>query len=130
MELKIIREPNLECTPGQFYIDDNSFAYSLEDPEREFKIKGDTAIPRGRYKVILSMSARFKKELPLLLDVPGFSGVRIHGGNTKKDTLGCPLIGKQRKGNAISNCGPVVNLLIQKIREAFKDGQEVFITIM
>jgi hypothetical protein len=130
LELKIHREPNLECTPGMFYINDEFFAYSLEDPERGFKIKGDTAIPKGRYRVILSMSARFKKVLPLLLNVPGYSGVRIHGGNTKKDTLGCPLIGKFRTGNRIYSCAPMVNSLILRMEKAISDGQEVYITIM
>ncbi len=60
--------------------------YTLEDAIRDKKIKNETAIKAGTYTVIVTMSPRFKKELPLLLNVPEFSGVRIHGGNTEKNT--------------------------------------------
>lgn len=70
----------------------------------EGKIYGKTAIPRGTYDVILTMSTRFKKILPILRNVPGFAGVRIHGGNTIEDTLGCLLLGENKiKGQVINS---------------------------
>lgn len=76
--------------------------YSLEDVVREvegqpvsaWKVPGKTAIPSGRYRLAWTMSSRFKREMFLLLDVPGFAGVRIHAGNRSADTEGCILLGK------------------------------------
>ena len=84
---------------------------TLEDTVREiegvpiaaWKIDGQTAIPRGRYKVTWTYSNRFQKWMPLLVGVEGFSGVRIHAGNTGKDTLGCILIGNSRGIDSITN---------------------------
>lgn len=80
---------------------DGQECYSLEDcvreedaPVEEWKIPGQTAIPAGRYQVIRTMSNRFKTVLPLLLDVEGFAGIRIHPGNTSADTEGCILLGR------------------------------------
>jgi len=74
--------------------------WTLEDIVREveghpvamWKVKGRTAVPRGTYCVRVTYSNRFKTSLPLLLDVPGFEGIRIHGGNTASDTEGCILV--------------------------------------
>jgi hypothetical protein len=77
---------------GDFFIDGVFFCYSLEDQIRFEKVYGKTAIPDGRYKVILTRSNRFKRIMPLLVDVPNFSGVRLHGGNTAENSHGCPLI--------------------------------------
>ena len=92
--------------------------YTLEDKERLVKIKGETAIPTGKYTVIVTMSPKFKKELPLILNVPDFSGVRFHGGNNENDSEGCVLVGMVRHSNAISNCAPAVALVTKMIKEA------------
>jgi hypothetical protein len=97
-----------ECTLGTLKCGDKLF-HVLEDKVREvdgyapefWKIAHETAIPKGRYQVVITHSNRFKKPLPLLKDVPGFSGIRIHSGNTALDTEGCLLIGKQRANNAV-----------------------------
>jgi hypothetical protein len=86
-----------DYTHGQLFIDNVYFCDTLEDQERETKVFGETAIPCGTYKVILTMSNRFKKLMPLLVNVPNFSGIRIHNGNTKDHTEGCVLVGKKVK---------------------------------
>jgi hypothetical protein len=91
-------------TQGKLYIDGVFFCYTLEDRDRwlesetksEGKTYGKTAIPRGEYVVQLTLSNRFNKVLPLLLDVPYFTGIRIHAGNTHADTDGCILVGMDR----------------------------------
>lgn len=83
-------------TIGELYIDGKFECYTLEDVERDKKIDGKTAIPKGTYKVIINHSNRFNRLLPLLLDVPNYAGVRIHSGNTAQDTEGCILVGKKR----------------------------------
>jgi hypothetical protein len=79
---------------GDLFIDGEFFCHTLEDEKRAdgLKVYGETAIPTGVYNVKVTMSNRFKRLMPLLLDVEGFRGIRIHGGNTSKDTHGCPLV--------------------------------------
>ena len=79
---------------GDLFVDGVFFCHTLEDEKRAdgLKVYGETAIPSGTYNVILNRSNRFKRIMPLLLDVPKFKGIRIHGGNTSKDSHGCPLV--------------------------------------
>lgn len=95
---------------GEMWIDGVFFAYTLEDVYREVKVFGETCIPANKYNAIVTMSTRFKKELPLLENVPNFAGIRIHGGNTDKDTHGCILIGKNidLKSGIIGDCAQKV----------------------
>lgn len=100
-------------TLGSLYINGKFFCYTLEDKDRQLrsshaladirarKVAAQTAIPTGTYKVIVNMSNRFKRPMPLLLNVPGFEGVRIHGGNTHHNTEGCPLIARSRNINKV-----------------------------
>jgi hypothetical protein len=128
MKIELIREVfnNEGSTLGKLLVDGILFGYTLEDQDRELeediskKVYGQSAIPCGTYKVIVTKSNRFKRKLPLLVDVPGFSGVRIHGGNTKNDTLGCPLLGASTDWKRIWNCSGVVDkltTLIEKSKE-------------
>ena len=82
------------CVIGDLYIEDDFFCFTLEDElrDRSVKVYGKTCIKADRYEVVLTVSNRFKRLMPLLLNVPMFEGIRIHGGNTSVDTLGCILV--------------------------------------
>jgi Steigviridae/Suoliviridae L,D-carboxypeptidase/transpeptidase len=140
MELMVIRDfRGKVCTIGSLFINDQFECYTLEDVVREvigspvekWKIYAKTAIPRGRYGVIITKSIRFGFETPILLDVPGFSGIRIHKGNTDKDTDGCILVGKNKDEdhNNILNSGDAFDALMPKLREVLGKGEKVYITI-
>lgn len=92
--LKLKRHTLTETeTLGNIIAEGKHFCYTLEDAVREGpKVHGQTAIPAGTYKVIISMSNRFKRLMPEILGVPGFKGIRMHGGNLHTDTDGCPLV--------------------------------------
>ena len=91
-------------TLGRLYINNEYLCDTLEDKVRllndyEDKVYGETAIPSGVYKVILSYSPRFDKVLPELLNVEFFNNIRIHNGNTAKDSSGCILVGMNPNPN-------------------------------
>lgn len=131
-------------TVGKLNVDGKYFCDTLEDTERLFwslpnflgrligkKIYGKTCIPRGRYRVTMAYSSRFKKRLPLLIDVPQFEGILIHSGNTVADTSGCILVGTIDKNDEKIIGGtstPAITKLIALIEKAEKTGK-VFITI-
>jgi len=99
MHLELKRLYHLkQCTIGTLSIDGLFVCYTLEDIVRPAgaKIPGATAIPEGEYRVIVDWSNRFQRFMPKLLDVPGFEGIRIHPGNTHKDTSGCILVGLEK----------------------------------
>ena len=107
-------------TIGKFYIDGVFHCFSLEDKVRQGeKVNGQTAIPNGTYSVIIDVSTRFGKQLPHILDVPNFTGVRIHPGNTSKDTEGCILLGQNwTGGDFISNSKVAFDSFFKKLQEA------------
>ena len=116
--IEIKRDGNALHNWGKMFIDGAYFGETLEDPDRHLedggtKIDGDTAIPRGRYQLTLTYSNRFGKIMPELLNVPGFSGVRIHGGNTEADTSGCVLLGNERTATGIQNCAGINQRLLE-----------------
>ena len=100
-------------TIGSLYVNGGFFCYILEDKDRGLnqgmslveisarKIFGKTAIPYGTYTVKLSMSNRFKRLLPEILNVKGYESVRIHRGNTAEDTLGCLIVGLRKAYNSV-----------------------------
>ena len=104
-----------DYTIGRMYIDGVFFCNTLEDTDRGLmqgmsvgeimnaKIAGSTAIPIGDYKLTRTYSQRFKKMMPQVMNVKGFSGVRIHAGNTAKDTEGCPLVGDNTIKGQLTN---------------------------
>lgn len=144
MELRLIREHfNEVCTIGSLTIDgDDLHLCTLEDCDRrlsqtddvndikKIKVFGQTCIPYGRYEVAMTYSDRFKQVMPLLLNVKGFDGVRIHAGNTSADTLGCVLVGygKDILNNKVVQSRAAIAELYMLITEAIKK-EKVFITI-
>jgi len=112
-------------TIGEMTIDGKWECYTLEDKERDVKIKSETAIPKGTYKVIINQSNRFKKLLPLVLNVPNFEGIRIHPGNTNHDTEGCILVGRTRSKDFIGQSRKAFESLFAKMKLA----KEITLTI-
>jgi hypothetical protein len=129
--LSIRRQVLDEYLPG---IADDYFCDTLEPTWRDYangayKVKGRSAIPEGRYAVVISWSPKFKQWLPILLGVPNFDGIRIHAGNTSEDTEGCILIGKNRLVGQVLDSRIWLHRLKQKIVEAKGRGEPVWITI-
>lgn len=118
MKMKLKRTfKGAEYTIGKLYLNDEYFCDTLEDvvrPEGR-KIAGKTAIPTGEYKVVLTESKRFKKLLPLLINVPNFTGVRIHSGNTHHDTEGCILVGENKVKGRVINSRATMNRLMAQL---------------
>lgn len=141
MELVLKRNKRTDkSTIGAIKIDNNFFCYTLEDKDRGLKqsdllvsikarkLFGITAIPAGRYKVVLSFSNRFKKYMPEIKNVPGFEGVRIHCGNKPEDTEGCILLGMDAGIDTISKSRVAYDALMQKL-EAVEKSEPVYLTI-
>ena len=107
-------------TIGRLYIDDVFFCDVLEDKVRDLskeeKVWGQTAIPEGTYKIIINYSNRFKRDLPLLLNVPQFEGIRIHPGNTEVDTHGCLLVGINSQKGKVTQSRITFDKLFAKIK--------------
>ena len=127
-------------TIGKLYIDDVYFCDTLEDTNRdlnkngkfdgnETKVYGSTCIPFGVYTMLLTLSAKFKRELPLLVGVPNFDGVRIHRGNVPADTLGCILVGENKIKGKVINSTPYEEKLVQMMKAAKGRGETISITI-
>lgn len=114
-------------TIGRLYIDGKYFCDTLEDTDRNLtsemdeeyirqqKVYGKTAIPSGVYQVEITYSPKFKKQMPLVKDVKGFQGIRIHSGNTDKDTEGCILVGKNTKVGMVTDSRKTYNALFSRL---------------
>ncbi len=131
MELLLKRQPSTDgCTLGQLFVDGRHEAFTLEDVVRDGpKVMHETAIPAGRYQVVITLSNRFGRMLPELLDVPGFVGIRIHSGNVAADTSGCILVGHSAAVDSILDSRLAMNALQPKIAGALARHEDVFITI-
>lgn len=141
MELILKRIARKEdYTIGHLMVDGKFFADTLEDTDRgltqkmslstllQKKIHSKTAIPTGRYQIVWTYSNHFGKSMPLLMNVPGYAGVRIHSGNSAKDTEGCILVGKNDKIGWISQSREYISKLYPIIEAACKK-EKVYITI-
>jgi len=130
LNLLIQREPSDEHrTFGQLFIDGQYFCETLEDVVREVKIKGETAIPAGSYRITMENSPRFGRNTITIKDVPGFTGVRIHAGNTEGDTEGCPLVGQIRADASILKSKAALDELKPEIINALQAGEQVWLEI-
>lgn len=138
MNLLLLRRDFTDkSTIGLLYAGQVLQCYALEDPDRKLedggeKIPGKTAIPRGKYRIIIDWSNRFKRELPRLLDVPNYVGVRIHPGNGPEDTEGCILPGTGIPSNRqdwLLNSRAAFDALFNKIEAALELGEEVWIEV-
>lgn len=110
MRLAISRQTNNAVqSTGELTRDGQHQCWTLEDPVRrdpnlstpanEGKIYGRTAIPAGEYNTVITYSPKFKKDMILLENVPGYTGIRMHGGHDADDSLGCPLLGYEREAS-------------------------------
>lgn len=131
MKLQLKREPSdSACTIGKLSIDGAGFCWTLEDVVRSGpKVFGKTAIPAGTYQVVITYSPHFQRDLPLLVNVPGFEGVRIHPGNTAADTEGCILVGMDRLADSIGHSRIAFDALFPKIQAAIVAGESVSIEV-
>jgi hypothetical protein len=114
-------------TIGKMYIDGQYLCDTVEDCDRGLKqsmtsqqiavkkVYGKTAIPAGRYKVTLTFSNKFKRVLPLVNDVIGFLGIRIHAGNTADDSLGCIIVGENKIKGGVVNSKVTLERLMAKL---------------
>lgn len=113
------------------------WCWTCEDVIREipgvsvavWKVPGETAIPAGVYEVKFSFSPKFHRELPEVLDVPGFSGIRIHPGNTSKDTEGCILPGIETDGTHVRESRAAYGIIAARLEDWFDHGEQVFLEV-
>lgn len=130
-----------DYTIGKLYVDGVFFCNVIEDKVRDFNKDGDlldegeekvstfTAIPYGRYKVVVTYSPKFKRELPLLVDVPHFTGIRIHEGKGASNSHGCLILGENKVVGGVINSAQYVRELISWIKIQNGMGKECYITI-
>jgi len=129
MQLQLVRKVFTDnSTIGELSVNGEFECFTLEDKVRKVKIKGKTAIPPGTYEIAVTFSNKFQKFLPLLLNVPKFDGIRIHPGNTPKDTLGCILVGQGKGVDSISNSRLAFAPLFEKIQAVVRT-EKIFIEI-
>lgn len=136
MELRVERKWKKEgYTIGRFFVDGKLFCNSLEDTVRVIdangagKIKGQTAIPAGRYRVVFNWSPKFGRNLPRLLDVPFFDGILIHPGNSTLETDGCILVGYNTEAGRLTNSRDASDRLNVMVEDAQRHGEEIWIDI-
>lgn len=142
MELLLERKyPKNNYTIGNLFINGKFYCNIIEDVVRdinkngsfdcgEFKISGHTAIPYGKYEIQVTYSPKFKRKLPLLLNVKHFEGIRIHRGNTEKDSSGCLIPGENTKRGMVLNSTKYELELTNLIESANKRGEKVIIEII
>ena len=134
MKLKLVRSKSTaKSVEGRLYIDGVFECFTVEDAERIVKVQNETAIPKGVYKVIMSKSTRFKRIMPEVLDVPGYAGIRIHAGNSSKDTEGCIIVGSINDRDDDDWVGGSIvarDRLYTKLSKAFKAKEEITLEVV
>lgn len=126
MDLELRRQPTSDyCTLGRLFVDGTFFCFTLEPSERA----QHPDVPPGIYKVQINYSVRFKRLLPLVMGVPGRSGIRIHPGNTEDDTEGCILLGTGQTATSVTNSRTACELFQSKIAQPLARQELVALTI-
>lgn len=140
IELKRIARKDT-YTVGKLYIDGKYQCDTIEDKDRglkqgmpetqlrKMKVFGETAIPVGTYTVKWTFSNKFGKFLPEIINVPAFSGIRIHSGNTAKDSLGCLILGENKAKGKVLNSRATCARVLPLVENACKRGEMVYIII-
>lgn len=143
MTIRIDRQwKKAEYTISRVYVNGRYYGCNaLEDTDRGLlqamqiaeiqkrKIKGKTAIPRGYYDVKITWSEKYQRNMPLVVDVPGFSGIRLHSGNSAKDTEGCILFGKNDKVGWISDSRYWTDKIYRLINTALAKGEKITLIV-
>lgn len=147
MDLDLYRRSSVQTrTPGDLYLDGAYFCHTVEDLVRDrdmdqdgdvdvndvkkFKVYGETAIPAGLYPVVLENSPKYGPDTLTIKDVPGFAGIRIHPGNTEKDTEGCLILGEDFAPDyTVLRSRPAVARLTSAVSAAIIRVEKVWITI-
>ena len=142
MKLELKRKALMDTyTIGDLFVNDVFFCNILEDKVRDFnkdgdlndsgetKVYGETAIPYGVYTIDLTYSNRFKKILPLIENVKGFEGIRIHPGNTAVDTHGCLLVGNNTEKGKVTDSRKVFEKLMIRLVDAHEMKETITIKI-
>jgi hypothetical protein len=133
MKMFLVRDIFTDAeTLGQLRICDNEGkelykCYTLEDKRGDYG-KGCCIAP-STYKVLMTFSAKFQKMLPLVVGVKGRDGIRIHAGNTERDTTGCILVGEERGGTMIWRSRPALAWVMYHLNNALAKGETVYLTI-
>lgn len=145
MELTVIRKYfKTTYTIGDLYVDGQWVCNTLEDRVRDLqdrnhdgdyddsdegKVYGKTAIPCGRYRVLFTYSMKMQRATPILQDVPGFTGIRIHGGKNETWTEGCILVGENKVQGGLTNYKYWETKVGQMVREAINKKDKVYVTV-
>lgn len=116
------------ATIGKLYVNGQFECFTLEDSPI-LRVDNKGPIPVGKYRVIIDFSDRFQKYMPHVIDVPGFTGIRIHPGNTDKDTEGCILVGVSEGIDRVDESRMAYDALWPKLRFADSYGQEITLTV-
>lgn len=122
-----------EFTTGVLFVEGEMFCHTLEphciDWTFEKKRMGKTAIPEGVYQVVEYPSARFKRMMPLLCNVPHFEGILIHSGQSVGNTAGCILVGERRGKDRLGKSQSTFDRLWETLSGAWKRGETVYIVV-
>lgn len=143
LHLTLIRKwKKPDYTIGQLFAGGRMICNTIEDCDRglnqhmteaeikRIKVQNETAIPVGTYKLTVSMSPKFGRKLIEVLNVPGYLGIRVHKGNTAKDSAGCILPGNNTEKGKVTNSTKYEELLTSMVESAISNGEEAYLTII
>lgn len=134
MKMTLTRTSKQEgFTTGILCVGNEIVAHTLEpqyrDLRKEKKVPGQTAVPEGTYHIELLFSAHFKRLMPYLANVPGFTGIMVHCGNRPSDSRGCILVGERAMPDRLANSRHTFDVLYGQIESAKKRNEEIILVI-